>query len=306
MRESKFYSIFLLVTFAACSEILAQENNFKVLAIKGEILIDSDNTNLWHNLTLGSEITGSEKIKLNNNSYLGLAFSPGGTLELKRPGEYNYSQLMYFINLDHRSVNRKFSDFVFNELTKKIGLIKEMKSAGAVIRLRPNGIPVAVPFSSYTIDSVINFKWHPVSNSSNYIFKLINCSNRTIFMKELSDTSLSVNLNSLYLASDSAYRWYVYDFRNPSISSDTNCIIKYSQNKIESIKDSLIELNKTLGSEPSALNQVIYSEFYQRNQLNIDALQALENATALEPSVDVYDSMLNDFLINMRIIKMNE
>lgn len=306
MREIRIIYILIFAAIAARLEIFAQENNFKVLAIKGEILIDSDNTNLWHSLTLGSEITGSEKIKLNNNSYLGLAYSPGGTIELKKPGEYNYSQLKFFVKLDYRSVNRKFSDFVFNELTKKIGLIKEMKSAGAVIRLRPNCIPVAVPFSSYTIDSVINFKWHPVSSSSNYIFKLINCSNRTIFMKEVSDTVLSVNLNSLYLASDTAYKWYVYDFENPSVSSDTNCIIKYSQNKIEAIKDSLIELNKTLGSEPSALNQVIYSEFYQRNQLNIDALQALENATALEPSVDAYENMLNDFLINMRIIKMNE
>ena len=306
MREFKFIYILLFAVGSMCLEIFAQESNFKVLAIRGEILIDSNNTNLWHSLTLGSKITGSEKIKLNNNSYLGLAFSPGGTLELKKPGEYNYSQLMFFVNLDHRTVNRKFSDFVFNELTKKIGVIKEMKSAGAVIRLRPNCIPVALPYSSFTIDSVINFKWHPVSPATNYIFKFMNGSNRTIFMKEVKDTSLSINLNSLYLESDSAYKWYVYELESPSISSDTNCIIKYSQKSTEAIKDSLIELNKTLGNEPSALNQIIYSEFYKRNQLNIDALQSLENAAALEPSVDAYDNMLNDFLFNMRIIKMNE
>ena len=125
-------------------------------------------------------------------------------------------------------------------------------------------------------------------------------------MREVKDTSLSINLDSLYLESDSAYKWYVYKLDSPSISSDTNCIIKYSQKKSEAIKDSLAELNKTLGNELSALNQIIYSEFYKRNQLNIDALQSLENAAAIEPSVDAYDNLLNDFLFNMRIIKMNE
>ena len=306
MKGKKLFFIIISFALAINIKIFSQDSIFKVLAIKGEILIDNDNSNLWQKLSIGSNIIGKKKIKLSNDSYLGLAYSPGGTLELKQSGEYNFSQLKYLLKSDYHSINRKFSDFVFNELTKKIGMIKEMKSAGTVIRVRPNSIPVAMPFSSCIIDSQIIFKWYPTSKSSNYIFKLMNCSNRTIYMKEINDTSLFINLNPLYLESDTAYKWYVYEFDNPEISSDTICIVKYSQNKIEAIKDSLNELNKELGNDPSALNQIIYSEFFKRNQLNIDAMRALEKATALEPTVEVYEYMLNEFFINMRIVKMTE
>jgi len=304
MKRILVFSSIVFIYFNSLS--FAQGTKFKVLALKGKILIGFDNSNHWIPLTLGTEITTKEKIKVDKNSYLGLAFFPEGIMEIKNSGEYDFEGLTDIFRKNYHTVDKKFSSYIFSELEKKISRIKEMRQMGATIRLRPNYIVSALPASFCTIDSIIEFKWYPVSGSSDYIFKLMNSSNRTVFMKEINDTSITVNLAPLFLEDDSTYKWYIYDNTDPSVSSDTNNFTKFSKLKAEAINDSLKELKNTLGDEYSALNQIIYSEFFQRNQLNIEALKALEKAVELEPSVEAYNRMLDEFLNNMRIIKMSE
>ena len=74
---------------------------------------------------------------------------------------------------NYKSTNKKFAEYVINELMKKTEESKDMKSLGAVVRERTNYISVGLPSNTMVIDSNIVFNWYPYSISKHYVFKLL-------------------------------------------------------------------------------------------------------------------------------------
>ncbi len=296
--------IFVLIILASQTFLFAQETSFTVLAVNGKISLSSLNSKTSNNLFTGTKILHGNKINLGNSSYLGLLYSEGGTIELKTPGVYDFNMLSSRLKNINKSANQKFIQFVCTEFAKKIYNKRNMKLYGEVVRVRDNYIASALPNSFSVIDSIVNFGWYPISGSPHFIFKLMNTSNKTIFMKELSDTLITLNLNSFYLENDSVYKWIVYSYDNPRQSSDTNFFSKLSPVKAESIKDSLYQLSKTIGEDNNALNAILYAEMYCRNNLNLEACAEYKKAFEFEPSVETYKNLYHNFLILMKLDKM--
>jgi hypothetical protein len=288
----------------AAQHLYAQENCFTVLAVQGENSIQKKGGADWAEINTGNKINPGESVKVGINSYIGLLFSNGSSLEIKKGGEYKFEQLKQSIKLNNKSSSRKFTEYVINEFTKKTKESKEMKLTGAVVRERVHYIEIGIPFSSSVIDSSIIFKWYPYGTGSNYIFKLINNHDVTLFMKELTDTTLDCPLNLLHLNKDEYYKWIVFDYNKPEISSDTNYIMIPSPYKLETMRDSINQLKLISGDDSTAINQIIYASFYQNNQLNIDALSAFKKALQLAPYVDVYKKMFTGFLLKMKLYRM--
>jgi len=281
--------------------LYAQGSSFTVLAVSGKVFLISGNSNSNVNLTIGAKLVEGDKLQLNEGSYIGLFHSNGKTIEIKNPGQYDYSQVLKALLSNSRTTEKKFSQFVYTELTNKLKKAYEMKMTGAVVRGRLNFISVNIPYSFSALDSTVNFSWNSIPLSKGYIFKLINNSGQTVFMKKMRDTSINVNLNSLYLESDINYKWVVFNYENEKISSDTNYFSTLSTFKIKEITDSLNEIYGTIGSDNNALNAILYAEFYQRNNLNIEALNEYKRAVDLEPSVELYNNLYQAYLIKMKL-----
>lgn len=286
------------------STLSAQDNYFTVLAAQGKIsLLKSGRTN-WIDIKTGDKINPGEKLKVGNNEYAGLVFSSGISIEIKKEGVYDFNQLKNSIKNNYKSSNKKFTEYVINELTAKAKDSEEMKSIGAVVRKRANFIETGIPSRSLVIDSNIVFKWYPHTTSSNYIFKLLNNRDVTLYMKVLTDTAFDCPVSLIHLNSGTNYKWIVFDYDHSGVSSDTNYIMVPSSGKLKAIRDSINELNSIFGKDTTAITQIIYASFYRDNQLNIEALNAYIKALQLAPDVDVYKKMFAIFLLKMKLTRM--
>ncbi|MGD1007906.1 MAG: hypothetical protein ABR980_11830 [Ignavibacteriaceae bacterium] len=294
---------FFFIITGTCN-LFAQENYFTVLAAQGKISLLKNGKSNWIDIKTGDKINPGEKLKVGNNEYAGLVYSSGISIELKKEGVYDFDRLKNSIKNNYKSSNRKFTEYVINELTKKAKDSEDMKSMGAVVRKRTNYIEIGIPSPSLVIDSNIVFKWYPYSTSSNYIFKLLNNNDVTLFMKELTDTTLDCPIDLFHLNKGKNYKWIVFVYNNSGISSDTNYIMIPAAGKLEAIRDSINELNSIFGKDTTAITQIIYASFYQNNQLNIEALNAYGKALQLAPDVDVYKKMFANFLLKMKLTRM--
>jgi hypothetical protein len=303
--------LFFFLIIIGTGHLFAQENYFTVLAAQGEISLKKINVKGWVDLKTGDKINSGEKLKVGSNSYIGLLYSSGISTEIKTEGIYDFDRIKNSTKNTFKSPNKKFADYVFNQLTKKAEESGEMKSMGAVVRQRANFIEAGIPFSFLAIDSNIVFKWYPVftsshgiSDSTYYIFKLTNNKNVTLFMKVLADTVFNCSINSFHLTKGETYKWIVLDYNNSKFSSDTNYIMIPSSGKLDAIRDSINELNSNFGSDSTAITQIIYASFYQNNQLNIQALDAFRTAEQLAPDVEIYKKMFAEFLLSIKLTRM--
>jgi hypothetical protein len=294
-----FFSIIILPGI-----LFAGENYYIVLAAQGDVSLQNIAGNTWVGIKEGNQINPGEKIKVGTNAYIGLVYSNGGSIEIKQEGIYDFNHIKNLTKNNLKSPNRKFAEYVLNQLTKSAKESGEMKSMGAVVRQRANYIETGIPSYSLVIDSNIVFNWYPNSASSSYIFKLVNNNNVTLFMNVLIDTAVDCPISLFHLNQGENYKWMVSDYNDPKISSDTNYIMIPAAGKLEAIKDSINELNSNFGSDTTAVTWIIYALFYQNNQLNLAALNAYRKAVRLAPDVNIYKKMFANFLLNVKLTWM--
>lgn len=298
------FSISFIVFLAGTSFTLAQKDYFTVLAHQGEISLIKPNESRYIKIQTGGKIFPGEGLKISNKSYVALTYSLGSSIEINEAGVYDFNKIKNSIKKNYKSVNVKFFNYVIDQVKKQEEETEKMKSFGAVVRERKNYIAPGIPFTTTVVDSVIEFKWYPNSNSRNYIFKLFNDNNVTLFMKELSDTSVTCRLKIFHLQQNEVYRWMVFDYDNSAISSDTNYIMLPTSYKFKAIKDSIKELDNLLGEENTAIKNIIFACFYQNNGLNLKALEAYKKAVQLAPEVNTYKKIFASFLIKIKLNRM--
>jgi len=275
-----------------------------VLAVGGNAL-SSKGGGTWKHLNAGEQLSNEFKIKIDKNSYAGIIGPNGRSIELTKPGTYESKFLKSLIAGGNPSSSKKFVNFVFSEITKKMESASQMKVTGAVVRERINDIPVGVPSPTYILDSVTVFSWYPVEGTGYYTFKLLNNENKTVYLKRVQDTTISLNLYSLQLNEDS-FKWVVINYDKPEQMSDTNLIYMLPASNADVIRDSVENLNDVIGSNPTAINQIILAAFYERNNININAMEAYKRAVKLAPKVKAYRARYNEYLKSKGIDRMIE
>ena len=304
VMKLKLHFLFLSFIIGATGNVFAQENYFTVLAAQGDILLQKTGETKMVDIKTGNNINPGEQINVGKNAYISLVYSNGMSIEIKKDGVYDFDRLKNSINNNYKSPDKKFTGYVISELTKKATESREMKSMGAVVRVRTNYIETGIPSSSLVIDSTLVFKWFSHGNTNHYIFKLINSSGVTLFMKEITDTTIDCPIYLFHLNKNENYKWIVFDYSNPGISTDTNFIMIPAPYKLEAIRDSIKELNANFGNDSTAVSQIIYASFYQDNELNFEALKAYARALRSAPDVDIYRKMFTAFLLKTKLYRM--
>ena len=266
----------------------AQTEMFKVLASKGTNKATTNNTD-WKPIKVGDKLTNQEKITLDENSYLALAYSNGKTIELKQKGTYEVSKLAEELKAQNSSVSKKYVDFVVGEMTNQNDDInknrhKYMAVTGSVER-GGDDISIESPKESFVLSGPVMVKWSHVNGASVYIVEVINLFGETIINEETKGNSATVDLSKVKPADQTNLIWTVSVKEKPSVKSSQNLFKFYSQAKSAELSKEVAELKKDL-SQQSALNKIVLASFYEQNKLMLDAQESYEQAISMEPEVD--------------------
>ena len=289
---------------------LAQGYTFRVMVTKGDNKVKTAGSTDWQAVRIGGKLNDGDEIMIAEGGYMGLVHASGKTKELKSAGTYKVSDLSSELSASSANIASKYADYVISKMSPEEREANRRKYAsvtGAVSRGTEGTINLYMPSSVTVYNPKVVLRWEPVENASAYEIKLKDLFEQTIMVAE----------------SDKPY--YVLDLQDPKLREkvvEGLVIITVNVKGNEDIKsgDAAIELaSKDEGlpyevdlqelkanlNEDSAINSIILAEFYEENNLLLDALTAYEHAIKLEPDVEFYKQAYEDFLMRQGL-KKNE
>jgi len=294
-----FFNILLVLLLD--SNAHAQQYSFKVLTFSGKVDYRSASTQSWKPIQTSESLKKDYKIRLEKNSYAALMYNDGRTMEIQDEGIFEIKDLEQNIKQSKISVTQKFANFVAQEIITDKSEKKNMKTFAAVVRVKPNHIDAAIPSFTSVLDPSIDFLWYSYPSTEKYIFSILSSENTPIFMDLVEDTSYSLDAEKLKLSREKIYKWFIFDADNPRIVSDTNTISVLSNNNRGFILDTLQMFNNEIESNETPLNVLSLGAFYERNNLNLDALNQFSRVVVLAPESEEYKKLLAKFLIKHKL-----
>ncbi len=277
----------LLVVILFSLTTWSQNQEFTVLTSKGEVKVKRL-AGSWQPLSIGAKLFKGEIIKLSKNNYLGLLHSTGKTKELKNEGVFNVSDLAGSFDSQKASVSAKFAGYLLDEFMNKDDTKKEMENLGAVVRQGIERIELDFPKNTLIMDSTIQFAWFPRERGEKYIFQIINGAKNTVFMKEISDSFIVIEVNELQFEKGKPYQWELFSSVNDEIHSDTAIFELLPGNRKQSLMTELRELLKELNYDETAINYLIIAKFFEKNNLSASANRYYGKAITAALDVDEY------------------
>jgi len=302
MKKLFIKNIILLIFFVlAGNNAFAQQYSFKVLTYSGKVEFDYSSTQSWKQVQTGQSLKKDYKIRLDKNSYAALMYNDGRTMEMQDEGIFDVNDLEQNIKNSKISVTQKFASFVAQEIIAGKSEKKNMKTFAAVVRVKPNHIDAAIPSFTSVLEPVIDFSWYSYPATEKYIFSILSSENTAIFMDLTDDTSYTLDAEKLKLYRGMVYKWYVFDAGNPKIISDTNAISVFSNDNKISILDTLQMLSDEIEANQTPLNVLSLGAFYERNNLNVEALNQFSKAVLLAPESEEYKKIFTKFLLKNKL-----
>lgn len=293
----------------------AQNEKFRVLASKGETLLQQNCKGDWSKISTGSVVNTSDKIKLSKGSYLALIHSNGKTLELSKLGVYSAQDLCKTAKSKKTSVSGRLANYVLEEINSSDNIFasddykKKMATTGSVNRsfnnleaeiakgLNEEGLlQTSSPRKFNTIYNNILLSWIGNKDKTKYVFTITDRFNKVIFKKELYNCFISIDSKKLKLEPDTYYFWNVYIKNNPILISSNSCFLIQSTETSKDINSKLQDLKNEIGNENTPMNKIILAAFFEENNLINDALLAYREAVKLAPNIDEYKKIYNKFL----------
>jgi hypothetical protein len=120
-------------------------------------------------------------------------------------------------------------------------------------------------------------------------------------MDIVNDSIYILDASKLNLTPETVYKWYVLDADNPQIISDTNSVFLKSLGNKSAILDTLEILKNEFQTNETPLNQLALGTFYERNNLNIEALREFGKAFSLAPESEEYKLFFTKFLLRHKL-----
>lgn len=290
----------LLIIFTAATAVYSQTISLKVIASGGKAEHQKQSTASWQKVKTGDILSAETVIKISDGDYLGLIASTGKSLELKKAGLYKCSDLIK--SLKSGSGMQKFIQFVYNESVKDQKKSSGMTTLGAVVRSRIDMIDNMSPSFTLLTTDVLPALWGKYDRDSKYIFKLINENNISLYITELKDTSLTLDLSKFGLSPEQDYKWFVYKSDKPEVYADSCTFQLIAEGRRNALLDSMSIMKKE-AAEGSSLEKYIYIQYLTAHHLNNEALNEYEKLIKNEPDVEEFVNSYVSFLVENNISK---
>jgi hypothetical protein len=272
-----------------------------VLTFSGKVDYRTSSAQSWKKVQTGESLKKDCEVRLDKNSYAALMFNDGRTMEMQDEGIFAINDLEQNMKNSKISVTQKFVNFIAQEIIMDKSEKKDMKTFAAVVRVKPNHIDAAIPSFTSVLDPVIDFSWYSYPSTKQYIFSILNSSGTAIFMDLVDDTTYTIDAEKLKLNRGTVYKWHVSDADNPKIVSDTNAFSVISIENGISILDTLQMLKAEIKSNETPLTVLSLCAFYERNNLNVEALNQFSKVILLAPESEEYKKLFAKFLLNHKL-----
>ncbi len=276
---------FLLVLVLTGPLAMSQDYAFQVMINKGNNEVKSGDN--WQPIRTGATLKPGDEIKLEANAYLGLRHATGKMLEVKNQGPHKVADLAKNVGAGS-SVMNKYTDFILSSNSAEAKK-NRLSATGAVHRTRGTGdgaIELFLPenqFSRVFGDKVI-VNWESAKVQGPYVIELQNMFEDVLAKYETDGTSYTIDLTEPKLSDKdlNAIMVRVSSKADPKQTSVVKMIQKLSADDQNKIKADMTELGNVL--DESAINKYFLANFFEKNNLLVDAITAYQQAMALEPS----------------------
>ncbi len=297
----------VILLFVFSFSLMAAKYDFRVIAVKGNAEYFTGNGD-WKHLKPGTMIFSNYQIKLDQKSYLGIIHNSGKTLELKDKGKWTTKELLSKLNKKSTNVAANLSDYVVGQLNEKMNedynYREGMETTGAVERSLNFGsgagsttfVQLNTPRKINFTTNSATFVWQNVNSEEKYVFTITDRFDRIVHSKIVTDNQYKIDAKDLNLQPDEYYFWNVACNNDRTIKSPDCAFSFLSPSSVSKIENEFTELKNELGDENSALNQIVFANFYEKNYLFDKALQHYKKAVELEPSVEQYQIIYSEFL----------
>jgi hypothetical protein len=292
-------------TAMAQSSSGTQNYAFRVLASKGNTTVTRD-SNSWKALKAGGQLTKDDKIRLADDSFLGLVHANGRTLELKTPGTYAVSELIARMGTGSSSINQRYVDFVINEMTKDDredvtkNRHRNMGIEGKVER--GDGLQLLIPEETIVISANSMVKWYPAGQTGTYMLTVKDMFGEILYAATTPDTALLIDFStSKFTSDDNLFTVEVALKESAAMASRPYGVRKLSGAEATTLQKNIQSI--IAGEEESSLVKLFQAMYYEENKLYLDAVNSYEQAIRMQPGVDDYKRAYRQFLLRHNLIR---
>ena len=280
-----------------------QDYTFRVMVSKGANKVKVGNSD-WKALRTGEYLNDGDQLQLVDQGYLGLVHSNGRTKELKTAGDYSITELSSALSATSQNITSKYADFVISKMSPEEREANRRKYAsvtGAVERGDSDAaINIFMPTSVSVYNPEVMIRWDPIAGeNTTYVVKLKDLFEQTIMVAETSESNYTIDFNDPKLAGAIVENLVIVNVSvkgNEDIKSKNAAIEQFSSDATASFEVELKALQANLG-EQSSINNLILAEFYEENNLLLDALTSYEYAIKMSPDVEYYKEAYEEFLL---------
>ena len=300
MNIRNFY-IALVGLVMTASVAQAQDYDFRVLVNKGQNEVKTSASD-WQTLKTGARLTSGQEIKVVTDGYVGLVHSSGKTQELKSAGTYDISTLSNGVVAGSKNIATKYADFVLSKMSpeeKEENRRKYAGVTGAATRGEDDEINLYMPTSVSVFNNSAIIRWDAISDNATYQVKLKNLFEEVIMVAETNETSYSIDFTNEKIAGAAVENLIIVNIsmkNNEEIKSKDAAIERVTKEDEPEFAGELSDLQASLGESVSSINGLIMAEFYEENDLVLDALTSYEQSIQLSPDVPYFQEAYTEFL----------
>ena len=281
-----------------------QDYTFRVMVSKGANKIKVGGAGDWKALRIGERLNNGDQVQIAEQGYMGMVHSSGKTKEIKKAGDYDITDLAGSISAGTQNIASKYADFVISKMSpeeKEANRRKYASVTGAVERGDSDAaINIFMPTSVSVYNPEVIIRWDPVvGENKTYVVKLKDLFEQTIMVAETSESSYTIDFNDAKLSSAIVENLVIVNVSvkgNEDIKSKNAAIEQFSTDATPSFEVELKALQTNLG-EQSSINNLILAEFYEENDLLLDALTSYEFAIKMSPDVAYFKESYDEFLL---------
>jgi hypothetical protein len=282
---------------------VGQGYTFRVMVSKGENKVKTTSAD-WQALRIGGKLNDGDELQVGENAYLGLVHKTGKTKEIKAAGTYKISELSQTIAASSDNIATKYADFVISKMSPEEREENRRKYAsvtGAVERGDSDAsINIFMPTSVSVYNPQVMIRWDAAADeNSTYVVKLKDLFEQTIMVAETGETSYTIDFNNSKLSNAIVENLVIVNVSvkgNEDIRSKDAAIERFSADASSSFEVELKDLKTNLGDQ-SSINNLILAEFYEENNLLLDALTSYESAIRMSPDVEYFKEAYEEFLL---------
>jgi hypothetical protein len=280
-----------------------QGYTFRVMVSKGENKVKVSGGD-WQALRIGGKLNDGDELQVADNGYIGMVHKTGKTKEIKNSGNYNIKDLGSAIAAGSDNIATKYADFVISKMSPEEREANRRKYAsvtGAVERGDSDAtINIFMPTSGPVYNPQVMIRWDAIEDeNATYVVKLKDLFEQTIMIAETSETTYTIDFNNSKLTNAIVENLVIVNVSvkgDEDVRSKDAAIERFSADASSSFEVELKDLKTNLGDQ-SSINNLILAEFYEENNLLLDALTSYESAIKMSPDVEYFKEAYEEFLI---------